>query len=387
MIERLLPPSDDYARVHRASSESEALLVQRILQDAGIPVLVRSRQVPGYAEVIRGAIGVWGDILVPKAYEDEAVRYVQEYLRALKEHASVARFSGIIPPLVTLFDDRGRIDDAASEQHIEFLLTGGVHGILALGSTGEAMHLSVEERRTFARLVIRQVNGRVPVLVGCLSTSTDEAAALARHAQETGADGVVVIPPYYWTPNDTAIKTHIGAVAGAVELPVIIYHFPAVIGRMIPAPLVAKLAQAHVNVLGIKETIDSVSHIHEVIARVKPVKPEFSVLCGFEFHLLNTLLSGGDGAIPAIANFAPQLSVAVYEAYRKGRIEEAAALMRARLELATLYQLDAPFFVVVKEAMMMLGLIPNATSRAPAPPLSDDGRRRLRTMLSSAGLL
>ncbi|MBI2202108.1 MAG: dihydrodipicolinate synthase family protein, partial [Armatimonadetes bacterium] len=103
--------------------------------------------------------------------------------------------------------------------------------------------------------------------------------------------------------------------------------------------------------------------------------------------LLNTLLSGGDGAIPAIANFAPQLSVAVYEAYRKGRIEEAAALMRARLELATLYQLDAPFFVVVKEAMAILGLIPKPIIRAPAPPLTDEGRSRLRTLLTSAGLL
>lgn len=386
-MRRWIPLPDDYARVHQAVSESEALLVQRILEDTGIPVLVRSRQVPGYGEVIRGAIGVWGDILVPKAYETEAQRYVQEHLRALKESTSVARFSGVIPPLVTLFDESGRIDDDANKRQIEFLIAGGVHGILALGSTGEAMHLSADERREFARLVVRQVNGRVPVLVGCLSTSTDEAVALARHVQEIGADGVVVIPPYYWSPNDTAIETHIGAVARAVELPVLIYHFPAVIGRIIPVPLVAKLAQAHANVLGIKETIDSVSHIHEVIARVKPVKPEFSVLCGFEFHLLNTLLSGGDGAIPAIANFAPQLSVAVYEAYRKGRIEEAAALMRARLELATLYQLDAPFFVVVKEAMAILGLIPKPIIRAPAPPLTDEGRSRLRTLLTSAGLL
>ncbi len=386
-MNRWLPPPQDYATVHQANSESEALLIQRILEDAGIPVVVRSRQVPGYGEIIRRAVGVWGDILVPKDFEEMAERYIEDHLHVMKEGRPVSQFAGIIPPLVTLFDERGRIDDRANEQHIEFLLARGVHGVFALGSTGEVMHLTPDERRQFAGLVVGQVNGRVPVLVGCASTSTDEAAAFARHAQEIGADGVVVIPPYYWTPNDRAMEAHIGAVAAAVELPVIIYNFPAVVGRAIPPAIVATLARSYENVLGIKETIDSVAHIHEVLARVKSAKPEFSVLCGYEFHLLNTLLSGGDGAIPAVANFAPTPSVEIYERYRQRQVLEAATLMRRRLELAALYQLDAPFFVVVKEVMVMLGLVPHATVRPPAGPLTDDARTRLRALLASAGLL
>jgi len=382
-----LPLPRDYACVFQAASESEAVLVERILRDAGIPVLVRSRQVPMYAEVIRGASGIWGDVLVPVAYEDPARRYVADYLRQMKEAGRVSRFGGIIPPLVTLFDREGRIDEDANRAHLDFLIAGGVHAVFALGSTGEAMHLTADERRAFAELVVRHVDGRVPVLVGCLSTSTADAVALARHAQEIGADGVIVIPPYYWTPNDQAIEMHLGAVASAVRLPVLIYNFPAVVGRNIPAPLVARLASAYDSVLGIKETIDSIAHIHEVILRVKPGRPEFSVLCGYEFHLLNTLLSGGDGAIPAVANFAPEPSVAVYEHWRAGRLAEAAAVMRRRLALATLYQLDAPFFVVIKEAMVLLGRIPHATVRAPAPSLAGENRRRLQDLLTSAGLL
>ena len=382
-----LPLPHDYANVFKAPSETEAALVQRILEEAGIPVLVRSRQVPGYAEVIRGGSGVWGDVLVPVAYESQARRYVAEHLRQMREAGAVSRFSGIIPPLVTLFDRRGRIDEAANLAHVDVVIAGGVHGVFALGSTGEAMHLTLEERRSFAQTIVRHVDGRVPVLVGCLSTSTEEAAALARHAQEIGADGVVVIPPYYWTPNDRAIEIHIGAVAEAVGLPVVIYNFPAVVGRTIPAQLVARLASGHDNVLGIKETVDSIGHIHEVIARVKTVRPEFSVLCGYEFHLLNTLLSGGDGGIPAVANVAPEPSVAIFEHVRAGRIADAAALMRRRLELATLYQLDAPLFVVIKEAMMMLGRIAHPFVRAPSPPLTEASRAQLRSLLSSAGLL
>lgn len=382
-----LPLPHDYATVFKAPSETDAVLVQRILEEAGIPVLVRSRQVPGYAEVIRGASGVWGDVLVPVAYESQARRYIAEHLRQMREAGAVSRFTGIIPPLVTLFDRRGRIDEAANLAHVDFVIAGGVHGVFTLGSTGEAMHLTLEERRSFAQTIVRHVDGRVPVLVGCLSTSTEEAASLARHAQEIGADGVVVIPPYYWTPNDRAIEIHIGAVAEAVQLPVLIYNFPAVVGRSIPAPLVAKLAAAHDRVLGIKETVDSIGHIHEVIARVKPVRPEFSVLCGYEFHLLNTLLSGGDGGIPAVANVAPEPSVSIYEHARAGRIADAAAVMRRRLELATLYQLDAPLFVVIKEAMVMLGRIAQPYVRAPSPPLSEASRAQLRSLLASAGLL
>src|SRR5256886_15246939 len=155
------------------------------------------------------------------------------------------------------------------------------------------MHVTRDERRQFAPLVVTQVHGRVPVLIGCASTSTDEAVALARHAQESGADGVVVIPPYYWTPNDRAIETHVAAVATAVDLPVVIYNFPAVVGRTIPPPLVASLAEAHANVLGIKSTGDSIAHIHEVLARVKPLRPGLSVLWGHELQLLSTLQSGG----------------------------------------------------------------------------------------------
>lgn len=390
-----LPPPADYATVLKAGSEADAALVRRILEEAGIPVIVRSRQVPGYGDVIQKASGVWADVLVPVLYESAAREYVAGYLRQMREAGTVSRFAGIIPPIVTLFDRDGRIDDDANRQHIDRLIAGGVHGIFALGSTGEAMHLTVEERRSFAALVVRHVDGRVPVLVGCLDTSTGQATALARHAEELGADGLIVIPPYYWTPGDQAIEEHIGGVAEAVRLPVLIYNFPAVVGRGIPPVLVARLAERFENVLGIKETIDSISHIHEVLALVKPSKPAFSVLCGFEFHLLNTLLSGGDGCIPAVANFAPQPTVAIYEHVRAGRLAEAAALMRQRLELAMLYQLPdprggvatAPFFVIIKEAMVLLGQISHATVRAPASPLSEAHRRRLRELLASAGLL
>src|SRR2546426_10328016 len=113
MMEKWLLPPADYARVHEASSESEALLVQRILHDAGIPAVVRSRQVPGDAEVIRRGIGVWGDVLGPGEHRPDARRYVGDYLRAMNEAGPASRFAGIIPAICTLFYERGRSDEGA----------------------------------------------------------------------------------------------------------------------------------------------------------------------------------------------------------------------------------------------------------------------------------
>src|SRR5574341_1273438 len=262
-LEELLP--HDYAAVHKASSESEAIFVQRILEEAGIPAIVRSRQVPGYAEIIRGAIGYWGDVLVAVDDRARAEEHVGTYLRMMKGALGMARFAGIIPPLVTLFDRSGRIDEEANERQVDFVIEGGVHGVFAMGTTGEVMHLTADERRRCAELVVRRTDGRVPVVVGCASTSTEEAVALARHAESSGADGVVALPPYYWAPNDAAMETHIGAVAEAIALPVIVYNFPAVVGTNIRPALVAKLAGEHDNVLGIKETVDSIAHVQEVI--------------------------------------------------------------------------------------------------------------------------
>lgn len=384
---RWLPEPADVVGVHQASTEVEALALEQALRAAGLRVWLRSRQVPGLGDVIARASGVWGDVLVAHDDADRARAVVSAYLTSLQEDSTVRKFSGVIPPLVTLFDAHGGVDEMAMRRHVDRLIEAGVHGLLALGTTGEVMHLAPSERRRLAEVVVAQAHDRVPVLIGCAGTGTDEVIAYACHAQEIGASAALVIVPYYWVLSDAAVEAHYAAVARSVDLPIVIYNFPAVSGRNLAPTLIARLAEAHATIAGIKETFDSVGHIQQVLAQVRPLRPDFSVLCGFEYHLLNTLLLGGDGAIPGMANVAPAMSVAVYEAFRRGDVAQAAELMRRRLDFPTFYEFGAPLFVVVKEAMHLAGLIEHPTVRLPALPLGDDARTRLRGLLAGLGML
>jgi 2-dehydro-3-deoxy-D-pentonate aldolase len=296
------------------------------------------------------------------------------------------RLSGIVVPIPTLFSAEGRIDDAANAEHIDWLIRRGVHAIFALGTTGEFTSLSESERRAFAVLSVRAAAGRVPVLIGCGSPWTDETLRYARHAEEAGADGVVAVLPYYWVPSDRSLEAHYRLLAQGTALPVFIYNFPALTGRSIPPALVARLAAEHANIAGLKDTVDSIAHIQETIALVKPGRPDFSVLAGMDYHLLNTLLLGGDGCVPGTANFLPDALVGLYEDAAAGRLDAAAERARGLAPLARLFALDAPPFVIVKEAMAAVGRMPRVVTRPPALPLPEEQRARLRHELEAAGI-
>ncbi len=262
-----------------------------------------------------------------------------------------------------------------------------MHGLFALGTTGEFTSLSREERRAFAELVVRTVRRRVPVLIGCGSPSTDEAIAYAAHAEEIGASGAVVVLPYYWIPPDRSIHEHFRLLATHTRLPVYIYNFPALTGRSIPPELVLRLARDHENIAGLKDTVDSIAHIQQVLALVKPARPEFSVLAGMDYHLLNTVLMGGDGCVPGTANFIPDPFVRIYAAATSGKLDAAAEEARRIAGMPALFSGEAPAFMIIKEAMALAGLIPHAATRPPALPLSEDERRRLRRGLEGLGVL
>jgi 4-hydroxy-tetrahydrodipicolinate synthase len=289
--------------------------------------------------------------------------------------------------MVTPFDERGEVDLTATESLVERFVEAGVDGISPLGSTGEASHLTGNERKGFAEEVVRIVAGRVPLLIGVGAVGTRETVELARHAEGVGADGLLVVSPYYWKVGEEALFKHFATVAKSVEIPVMIYNLPVLTGVELSPSFVARVASECSNVTGLKDTVTEYSHIWNVLREVKPVKPEFSVLAGFEDLILPSMLAGGDGSICGLANVAPDLFVSLVRAARNGDLGEAAQLHRQVLSLMTLGSLSDTPLGAIKLAMNVLGIPISPTVRGPALPASEEARGKVEDVLREVGLM
>lgn len=298
------------------------------------------------------------------------------------------KFSGCIPPVSSTFTPDGRVDRAAAKRLADYLIEHGVHGLFYLGTGGEFSQMSREERMEMAEAGVEAAARRVPVLIGVGSPNTREAVELAKHAESIGADGIVVINPYYWKVSAPNLDAYYKAICSAVKLPVLIYNFPDLTGQDMNAEVVKRLVLANDNIVGIKETIDNVGHIRAMIRTVKAVRPDFSVFAGYDDHLLNTLELGGDGSITASMNFAPDLSVGIYEAFQKGDYQKAVELDRKLVQLPALYGLEVPFMSVIKYATVLAAGIDMSTySLPPVRPLSDETKKAVEAFLKEQGVL
>ena len=284
-----------------------------------------------------------------------------------------ALFTGIIPPVSTIFTADGQLDKPGTAALIDDLIKAGVDGLFFLGSGGEFSQLGAEDRR-------------VPVLIGTGGTNARETIELSQHAQQAGADGIVVINPYYWKVSEANLIRYFEQVADSVTLPVMLYNFPALTGQDLTPALVKTLADSRSNIIGIKDTIDSVAHLRSMIHTVKGAHPHFTVLCGYDDHLFNTLLLGGDGAISASGNFAPQVSVNLLKAWRDGDVAQAAGYHQTLLQIPQMYQLDTPFVNVIKEAIVLCGRPVSTHVLPPASPLDEQRKAQLKTLLQQLKL-
>ena len=297
-----------------------------------------------------------------------------------------ALFTGIIPPVSTIFTADGQLDKPGTAALIDDLIAAGVDGLFFLGSGGEFSQLSAEERKIIARFAIDHVDRRVPVLIGTGGTNARETIELSQHAQQAGADGIVVINPYYWKVSEANLIRYFEQVADSVTLPVMLYNFPALTGQDLTPALVKTLADSRRNIVGIKDTIDSVAHLRSMIHTVKAAHPHFTVLCGYDDHLFNTLLLGGDGAISASGNFAPQVSVNLLKAWRDKDVAKAAEYHQTLLQIPQMYQLDTPFVNVIKEAIVLCGRPISTHVLPPASPLDEPRKAQLKTLLQQLKL-
>lgn len=293
------------------------------------------------------------------------------------------QFKGIIPPVSTLVHKDRSIDEKGMKALIDYLIDEGVNGLFFLGSGGEFSQMSVAERKAVAEFATKYVNHRVPVLIGTGSTNTEEAIELSKHAEQIGADGVVVINPYYIKLSEEALYEYYARIAKAVNISVLLYNFPALTGQHYDGQFILKLVKDHDNIVGIKETVNDVAIINDVILTVKSQYPQFAVLAGFDDYLLHTLAAGGDGAICATTNFFPQFTVGLYNSFLAGDLQTVTAHHQKLIDLVKIYNFHTPFIGVVKEALKINGLDVSTEVLSPALPLDEKKKAELKEILAA----
>ncbi len=295
---------------------------------------------------------------------------------------------GIIPPMVTPLLDYDKLDAAGLERLIEHILGGGVHGLFILGTTGEAPSLSYRLRQELIERTCRQVNGRVPVLVGITDTAFVESVRMAGLAAEAGAAAVVLAPPYYFTPSQTELLEYLEHLVRQLPLPLFLYNQPAHTKVPFEIETVRRAAQLP-GVVGIKDSSANMIYFHRLVSLFQD-RPDFTLLIGPEELLAEAVLLGGHGGVSGGANLHPRLYVQLYEAARDHDLDRVAALHRQVLRLSSgLYSLGGPGAGVskgLKCALSILGICADFLAE-PFPRLDPPQRTRVEQELRGLGLL
>jgi 4-hydroxy-tetrahydrodipicolinate synthase len=289
-------------------------------------------------------------------------------------------FTGSLVAIVTPFR-KGKIDEQAFGALIEWQIANGTNGIVPCGTTGESATLSFEEHNRVVELTVEVVNRRVPVIAGTGSNSTDEAIALTRHAKQAGADGALLITPYYNKPTQEGLFRHYKAVAEAVDLPLVLYNIPGRTGvNMLPATI-ARLSVIK-NVVGVKEGSGSVQQASDI---VQTCGERLTLLAGDDALTLPMMAVGGKGVITVTANIVPTDMANLVKAFATGKIEEARKIhFKLSPLFAALFYETNP--IPVKEALGMMGKI-DPELRLPLCAMATDTREKLASVLKDMGLI
>ena len=289
-------------------------------------------------------------------------------------------FQGSMVAVVTPFKD-GRVDEAKVGELVEFHIKNGTDVLVPCGTTGESPTLSHDEHRRVIELAIQTANKRIPVVAGTGSNSTAEAIDLTRFAKNAGADGALVVLPYYNKPTQQGLIAHCRAIADAVELPLILYNIPGRTGiNMLPETL-AVLAD-HPNIVGMKEATGNLEQMtHDIVL----CGAKLSFLSGDDTLTLPLMAVGGKGVISVVANIVPRDVADLTRAFLSGDWKRAREL---HLKLFPLCQ--AMFCetnpIPVKTAMALMGMI-NGELRLPLCPMSEANLSKLKAALRAYGLI
>jgi 4-hydroxy-tetrahydrodipicolinate synthase len=294
---------------------------------------------------------------------------------------SLFMFKGSLVALITPMRADGSVDEKAFSSFVDWQISEGTHGVVPVGTTGESPTLSHDEHKRVVEIAVSVARGRVPVIAGAGSNSTEEAIDLTRHAKQAGADAALVVTPYYNKPTQEGLFLHFTAIADAVDLPIIIYNIPPRSVVDMSVETMARLAK-HPNIVGVK---DATANLTRPLHTRRACGEGFCQLSGEDHTAVAFLASGGVGCISVSGNVAPRLISAMHNAWQEGRVAEALAIQHRLVPLH-----DALFAETspgpVKYAASLLGHT-SETCRLPLAPCFEPTKARVRAAMVEVGLL
>jgi 4-hydroxy-tetrahydrodipicolinate synthase len=292
------------------------------------------------------------------------------------------RFSGSLVALITPFkESTGELDEDALRRLVEYHVRNGTNGLVPCGTTGESVTLDDDEHGRVIQIVVETAAGRVPVVAGTGTNSTAKTIKHSKHAKELGADGLLVVTPYYNRPTQAGLYLHYEAIAKAVDLPIVVYNVPSRTGTNLLPETLARLAKIE-SIVAVKEAAGSMDQVSQI---VESCPPDFAVLSGDDSLTLPMLALGGAGVISVVANIAPRAMSDLVAAYRGGDLGRARDLHYRIFDLCRAMFLETNP-IPVKTAAGLIGLC-SAKMRLPMCPLGEANVAKLKQALAACDLV
>ncbi|MGG1659247.1 4-hydroxy-tetrahydrodipicolinate synthase [Brevibacillus sp. NRS-1366] len=291
------------------------------------------------------------------------------------------RYRGIMTALVTPIDEKGLVDEQGLKRVIQDQLQNGIHSLLVLGGTGEYCALSMTQRKQVIDIAMKEVNGKVPVVVGVLSPGLGDCIEMGLYAKQAGADSIMVVTPYYVNPTKEGFMQYFKKLDQAVDMPIMLYNIPYKTGINMNTDVVQALVAEIPNIVGMKVCTHDIG---DVIELMNTVGDKISVLCGEDYRAVYSFILGAPGAITASSNFLPEVWVKVYELVQEKQYDEAVQLHSKFFPaMKALYKEGNPG--PLKTAMSLIG-IPTGDVAVPLVSPSDNTVAGLKKVIEELNI-
>ena len=288
-----------------------------------------------------------------------------------------------ISPVITVFDKHSELDREGNICLYDFLIENGLSGVAVAGSSGEQFSMTGKQIKELIDLSVPYIKGKMKVLIGTGRLRIDETAELCDYAANKGADGVLVMSPYYFTLSADGIYDFYDEVAKSTKAKIYLYNFPARTGYSIPVKVAGKLARKHKNIVGLKDSVPGMDNTRELICEIMPHRPEFEIFSGYDENFVHNVLSGGSGCIAGLSNIVPNKCSEWERALNAGDLKTVERLQKYINRMMDIYSVCTPFIPALKKALVLQGVIKSDRCISSFGEVTKDQEEKIREILGN----